>query len=217
MKGILYFKTLTSSIDIFDNSCLGAPACSLQCRKAYSQSSGTDWPWCQNLFLDALASQAEPFVTDWLTHWFMVSQTSSSSLFLLSFTPSDQTFIKQSDPGPNPVHVRPAKLGAFGQCTHCDSRPAYANRGKKWRTHLLGDVGMYCKNRRRQNLGIAKKGEGGRGEPCKDIFGGFAIVHSGQLKVVMDPKKWWLFPQKWPFTLNLLTFPPKYINLISQF
>ena len=37
-----------------------------------------------------------------------------------------------------------------------------------------------------KNPGTAKKGEGGS-DPCQDFFGGFDIVHTGQLEVIIDP------------------------------
>ena len=51
------------------------------------------------------------------------------------------------------------------------------------------------RNRFRQNLGIAKK-KGGGSKLCQDIFGGFDIVYRGQPKVMMDPPKRKLFPNK---------------------
>ena len=47
-------------------------------------------------------------------------------------------------------------------------------------------LGRGYRTKRSQNPGIAKKGEGGS-DPCQDFFGGFDIVHRGQLKVIMDP------------------------------
>ena len=39
-----------------------------------------------------------------------------------------------------------------------------------------------------QNPGIVKKGGGGS-DPCQHFFGGFNIVHRGQLKVIIDPEE----------------------------
>ena len=64
-EGNLSVRTLTSSIDIFATHVwvLQPATKNIFAR----QSSGAAWPWYQNLFLDAVASQEEPFVTDWLT------------------------------------------------------------------------------------------------------------------------------------------------------
>ena len=36
-------------------------------------------------------------------------------------------------------------------------------------------------------LALPRRGGEGGSDPCQDFFGGFDLVHRGQLKVMMDP------------------------------